>query len=121
MHLHLLLVLIVLIQGGGKLSNILCAAGCGEPYCSEECREESWRKHHKFLCVGPVNDSAHPLLLFKKHAILHSEVFLQAAMIISIIISEWQQNGRDLQRAMLPFSVYHKKVWWEAYKAGIWD
>ncbi|XP_076469749.1 protein-lysine N-trimethyltransferase SMYD5-like [Babylonia areolata] len=35
---------------------------CQEVYCSEKCREESWRSSHQTLCLGASkNDPEHPL------------------------------------------------------------
>lgn len=31
---------------------IPCNGGCGEVYCTTECRDEAFKKHHRLLCVG---------------------------------------------------------------------
>jgi len=49
-----------------------CTGGCGELYCSIECRDLSFQLYHNFLCVGPIKEedsTVHPLILFKQHAI----------------------------------------------------
>ena len=45
--------------------------GCGELYCSVQCRDQHWLRGHKLLCVGPIPDDvapSHPLVLYKMHA-----------------------------------------------------
>ena len=63
-----------------------CAHGCGELYCSEECRESSWLHGHRLLCVGRCKDESHPLYQFKVLALTHCESFSLSAQIIAHII-----------------------------------
>lgn len=45
-----------------------CLAGCGELYCSPECRTEHFQRCHRLLCVGPVPEEeahTHPLVAFR--------------------------------------------------------
>lgn len=61
-----------------------CVGGCGEKYCSEECKNQACiffvvnvttsftltfvdAEHHQLLCVGPITDAMHPLVLFKQY------------------------------------------------------
>ena len=63
---------------------------------SEECSTESLFKHHNILCVGTLSSQEHPLFKFKEHAILHNELFLLAAQVLSTVLSAWRANGGDL-------------------------
>lgn len=103
---------------------------CGELYCSISCRDAHWARGHCFLCVGPIPEQEagqHPLVLFKMHAgkyttafvylkaadshvifvcfwvyntVRTNEIFLLVADVVVSIITRFQANGGDLQRAM---------------------
>lgn len=45
---------------------------------------------------------------------MNNELFLIAAQFITTIISEWENNGKDLDRAMQPFLNLHKRYYWDA-------
>jgi hypothetical protein len=85
-------------------TSLECVGNCGILYCSDNCRSEAYELHHKHLCVGPIQEPEHPLILFKEHAVEHNELFLMAATAICQIISTWQQNGHNLIEATLPYS-----------------
>lgn len=88
-----------------------CSGGCGEKYCSEECRQQSYMEHHQLLCVGPITDPHHPLVLFKQYAIANNELFLLAAQVIARIIMYRKhantKEGTDVT------SLFHHRIWWE--------
>lgn len=56
-------------------------------YCSERCRDEAYAEYHEALCVGRVDSENHPLVVFKKHAIEHNELFMLAAHVIARIFN----------------------------------
>lgn len=60
----------------GSLSGLhVCLQGCGEVYCSAECRAEHLKRCHHLLCVGPVSKEeaeTHPLVAFRVRPILLS-------------------------------------------------
>jgi len=88
-----------------------CSGGCGEKYCSEECRNQSYVEHHQLLCVGPITDPMHPLVLFKQYAIANNELFLLAAQVIARIIMHRKLTGTKEGTDIL--SVFHHRIWWE--------
>lgn len=56
-------------EQAGSLSGLhVCLQGCGEVYCSSECRAEHLKRCHHLLCVGPVPEEeaeTHPLVAFR--------------------------------------------------------
>lgn len=45
-----------------------CSQGCGEVYCSEDCRQQHFERCHHLLCVGPIpaeEAPSHPLVQFR--------------------------------------------------------
>lgn len=45
---------------------------------------------------------------------MNNELFILAAQFICRIITEWENNGKDLERALQPFLNVHKKHYWDA-------
>ena len=82
---------------GDGCSNVLCqcAQGCGALYCSEKCRDEVVRmRHHAALCTGPIENQDHPLLAFKRAALVSGmvEEFSLAARAICVPSSSNNSN-----------------------------
>jgi len=93
-----------------------CAMGCGELYCTPECREEHWARGHRLLCVGHISESeaaTHPLVLYKMHAVQTNEIFLLVADVIALVLTCFEANGGDLAAALLPFRDFVQRPWWE--------
>jgi hypothetical protein len=88
-----------------------CVGGCGEKYCNEHCRQQAYSEHHQLLCVGPINDTHHPLVLFKQYAIANNELFLLAAQLICRIIMHRKNSGTKEGTDVT--ALFHHKVWWE--------
>jgi hypothetical protein len=99
--------------------SVECLYGCGERYCSEECRAQAYARYHRLLCVGQIEDESHPLFLFKVHATMNNELFLMAAQFIVVIITEWENNGHNIQKAMQPFNNLYKRYYWDAIDMNI--
>jgi hypothetical protein len=93
-----------------------CAMGCGELYCTPECRDEHWARGHRLLCVGHISDSeaaTHPLVLYKMHAVQTNEIFLLVADVVALVLTRFEANGGDLAKALLPFRDFVQHPWWE--------
>lgn len=45
---------------------------------------------------------------------MNNDLFLMAAQFIAVIISEWENNGHNIQKAMQPFNNLHKRYYWDA-------
>eukprot|EP00026_Physarum_polycephalum_P006391 Phypoly_transcript_06433.p1 GENE.Phypoly_transcript_06433~~Phypoly_transcript_06433.p1 ORF type:complete len:455 (+),score=67.98 Phypoly_transcript_06433:59-1366(+) len=88
-----------------------CPGNCGEKYCSNECQQQAFSQHHQLLCVGPINDHFHPLVLFKKYAIENNEIFLLAAQMIVRIILHYRNTGSREGTDIL--SMFQHKAWWD--------
>lgn len=102
-----------------KQPNVPCSQGCGEFYCSASCRDLAYELHHKVLCVGKLEEN-HPLVQFKKLAISSNhDIFLLAAQAIACIISEWQRNDQNLQKALAPLVIFHKRPYLEVTKSEL--
>ncbi len=69
---------------GNNVPFVECTQGCGELYCSAECRDDAWQQGHRLLCVGRCRDETDPLFQFKMLALTHCETFLLAAQIICL-------------------------------------
>ena len=104
-----------------------CKYGCGEFYCSEDCRDIHWeRKGHKWLCTGPVREDeieTHPLIKFKVHATQTNEIFLMVANLFANIVQEAEDSIRKtpsllidqaLRAASAPYEGYVRQDWWDA-------
>jgi len=94
---------------GTRGAAIRCAHGCGEVYCSEECRDAHWAHSHNLLCVGTIDQEDHPLIRFKYHAIEHADTLLLAAQAFAHLINRAKAAGggaavmRNLISEMLVF------------------
>eukprot|EP01119_Soliformovum_irregulare_P018361 TRINITY_DN5607_c0_g1_i2.p2 TRINITY_DN5607_c0_g1~~TRINITY_DN5607_c0_g1_i2.p2 ORF type:complete len:399 (+),score=50.24 TRINITY_DN5607_c0_g1_i2:25-1221(+) len=114
-----------LIQGGNPnvqsmKSTTSCGFGCGELYCSEQCRTSAWERHHNMLCVGQIDLASHALVRFKQHAIENHELFLLAAQAIAVMMYHWRTNGHDIGAAVKVFTHFTYKPWWEVVKSEAW-
>jgi len=97
-------------------SLVPCAMGCGELYCTPECREEHWNRGHRLLCVGHISESeaaTHPLVLYKMHALRTNEIFLLVADVVALVLTRFDANGGDIAAALLPFRDFVQLPWWE--------
>ena len=93
-----------------------CTMGCGELYCTPECREQHWARGHRLLCVGHISESeaaTHPLVLYKMHAVQTNEIFLLVADVVALVLTRFEANGGDLAAALLPFRDFVQRPWWE--------
>jgi len=95
-----------------------CIWGCGENYCSEKCRDESFTQNHNLLCVGQIPSTDHPLYQFKQYSIQNNELFLIAAMVLARIITAWKNSNKsfniiELQQRLL--SQFTHKLWSDMY------
>eukprot|EP01048_Picozoa_sp_COSAG05_P017662 COSAG05_NODE_2451_length_3047_cov_5.200136_2_plen_421_part_01 len=74
-----------------------CPDGCGECYCSPQCRSAA-AGTHRLLCVGPIPDDEpdHPLLRFKLHGLRCNEAFLLAGDVVASLLADAaDQAGGD--------------------------
>eukprot|EP00033_Pygsuia_biforma_P001414 GCRY01001598.1.p1 GENE.GCRY01001598.1~~GCRY01001598.1.p1 ORF type:complete len:430 (+),score=22.51 GCRY01001598.1:72-1361(+) len=95
------------------LSDIVpCLQGCGEVYCSNQCREQAWNEGHELLCVGSIQEESHPLLLFKLHALETNEIFLLLGKIVAAIICA-VRRGVDEKTAIAPYVGFIGGCWWD--------
>lgn len=87
----------------GAGSHVRCLLGCGELYCSENCRDAHFRHSHNILCVGPVSNEDDPLLKFKYHALEHSDTLLLAAQAMAFLINRARAagGGSDITRGLM--------------------
>eukprot|EP00928_Gymnodinium_smaydae_P087001 TRINITY_DN71367_c0_g1_i1.p1 TRINITY_DN71367_c0_g1~~TRINITY_DN71367_c0_g1_i1.p1 ORF type:complete len:498 (+),score=112.77 TRINITY_DN71367_c0_g1_i1:76-1494(+) len=81
------------VPGLPAASAVRCAHGCGELYCSEQCRDAAYGHSHNLLCTGPITTEDHPLLKFKYHALEHADTLLLAAQAMAFIINRAQASG----------------------------
>jgi len=102
-----------------------CIAGCGELYCSEECRDRHWTaKGHRVLCTGAISEDEavdHPLICFKVHAITTNEILLMVAEVFASMCCQADtliSTGMSIQEALdectQPLSGYVRELWWKA-------
>lgn len=47
---------------------VLSVAGCGEIYCSDECRDKAWSEYHALLCVGARPEAKEAIEEFNDHS-----------------------------------------------------
>lgn len=83
-------------------SLVPCRQKCGEVYCSVECEHDFW-KCHSLLCTGPIKDENHPLLEWKRHAILNNEIFLLVGDVVSAILAFPELKGAYTDFTMVPW------------------
>jgi hypothetical protein len=83
-------------------SLVPCRQKCGEVYCSIECEHDFW-KCHTLLCTGPIKDENHPLLEWKRHAILNNEIFLLVGDVLSAILAFPELMGAYTDFTMVPW------------------
>ena len=93
-----------------------CGQGCGQIYCSEECRARAWTSGHNKLCIGLIQDLKHPLIQFKIHAMEHNEVFLQVAAVLVFIMNEVEIGQVTLEKALERFP-FCKGLWWDIVRS----
>jgi len=65
---------------------VQCEAGCGEVYCSEQCRADAKAQGHALLCVGDSTEED-PLFVHKVHSMETNDVFLLAAKVASAVLT----------------------------------
>lgn len=99
-----------------------CWHACGEMYCSERCRDAAYAEHHEALCVGRVDSELHPLVVFKKHAVEHNELFLLAAHVVvrvfNTIRASETAGGLDLGYAQRFMDSFCHRPWLEVITAA---
>lgn len=97
----------------------LCRGNCFSIYCSDECREmDEKRAGHALLCVGPITEDRHPLLLFRRHAVeVQREIPLMGAKLIASILQSMIQNNLPFSQAAQSLLALHGfDPWWEVVK-----
>ncbi|EGG23171.1 hypothetical protein DFA_05303, partial [Cavenderia fasciculata] len=95
---------------------VSCFAKCGEKYCSEQCRETAFNRHHQLLCVGGDSDESSPLYKFKLHAIDSNELFFLGGQIIASLVSRvMTANDPNLASVICQefLKQYCHRAWWE--------
>lgn len=116
-------------EQAGSLSGLhVCLQGCGEVYCSSECRAEHLKRCHHLLCVGPVPEEeaeTHPLVAFRVHAMQTNEIFLLVGEVIAQTVAAafpshpsspdttTAANNVDLASARAPFVDFVQEPWWD--------
>lgn len=95
-----------------------CSKGCGAFYCSESCRAEHWRRSHRLLCVGGIEDNNHPLVKFKMHALGTNDIFLLAAEVVCTILTDVIDGRSTLDEATKPYKYFERGPWWETSSGG---
>lgn len=124
-----------------------CRNDCGEIFCSRDCEEKHWFcGGHDLLCTGlipdpedaaedgvDIEDSMHPLLEFKVHAVRSNEILLMVADLVASVVSiRRQQIALNLQKKddscveevtldelMEPYLDFTLVPWWEVATAPI--
>jgi Proteins containing SET domain len=124
-----------------------CRNDCGEIFCSQECEEKHWScGGHDLLCTGLIPDpedraedgvdtdeSMHPLLQFKVHAVRSNEILLMVADLVASVVSlRRKQIALNLQikehscveevtleELMEPYLDFTLVPWWEVATAPI--
>lgn len=100
-----------------------CNNLCSSYYCSEECRDAAWEQYHGLLCGGSAKQAlasgaaVSPLIEFMHHAVHSNEIYLLAAKVIGYSVHRWYKNGKSMDAAKLPFSVFHQRPWHEVVMA----
>lgn len=95
-----------------------CHQNCGELYCSDSCRSRHWSESHQFLCTGAISedDSEHPLLEFKRHAVLTNEIFLLCGEVFAQVKANIA-SGLSAELSLQPFANYVRNLWWNCARA----
>ena len=83
-------------------SLVPCRQKCGEVYCSVACEQDFW-KSHSFLCTGPITDENHPLLQWKRHAIVNNEIFLLVGDVLSAILAHPELKSTYTDFTLVPW------------------
>jgi len=106
-------------ESAAELSPIIpCSTGCGLMYCSEACLLEDKAAHHSKLCPGvevpdaPLGSS--PWRIYEMQAAATNDILLVGAKVFANVVARWEANGHDLKDAMMPYTVFHARPWWEA-------
>eukprot|EP00249_Psilotum_nudum_P005061 c18541_g1_i1 orf=230-1696(+) len=116
---------------------VKCVGNCSDEFfCSQICAEAAWVSYHSLLCTGSATlcKNKVSLLKFKQHADETNDIFHVAAQVIAATILKASKSeghasqkrkfnrpqayadGIDLAsllQAWEPFSMGHKRVWWE--------
>lgn len=101
-----------------------CPGGCGTLYCSRECMVTAATAHHAMLCPGPAVEGA-PLgssawRVFEMQAASTNDILVVGARVFAHIVGTWEANGGDLAAAMMPYTVFHARPWWEVRGQPAW-
>ena len=83
-------------------SLVPCRQKCGEVYCTVECEQDFW-KCHSLICTGAIKDDSHPLLEWKRHAIVNNEIFLLVGDVLSAILVYPELKGVYTDFTMVPW------------------
>ncbi|CAN0450994.1 unnamed protein product, partial [Scytosiphon promiscuus] len=103
-----------------------CLGGCGEVYCSSECRSDHWTRCHRLLCVGPISEEDagdHPLVAFRIHAMQTNEIFLlvgevMAQIAMAFFLDKPDETNHDACKQTLSatrtlFADFVQEPWWD--------
>jgi len=114
-------------QAGGRLNKeverdgvVLCPECEQVWYCSEACRDASWKRHHSLMCPGLSHDGKEWWDSFYEHASSTNEIFILAGKAMSIVLLdaysklEHMSPMESLLDAWRPFKMGYKKKWWDS-------
>lgn len=60
-------------------------------------------------------DTVNAAALFRRQALMTSELFLLCGRLYGRILEAWARNGNDMAAAMRPFLVLHGEPWWKLF------
>lgn len=102
---------------------VSCTGGCDEVvYCSEACRDASWKRHHSLMCSGIDHHGKEWWEAFYEHAQNTNDIFILAAKAMSMVLLDAYDRimnhnvspREGLVEAWKPFKMGYKKRWWES-------
>lgn len=90
------------VDAGTPLT-VRCSQGCGEMYCSQQCRDTHFGCSHNLFCTGPIESEDHPLLKFKYLALEHADTLLLAGEVFAFLINRAKAagGGADVTRKLM--------------------
>jgi lysine-specific demethylase 8 len=96
---------------------IPCPDHCGHVYCCRDCQQDDWAwGGHEELCTGKIEDTEHPLLKFKQHAISTNEIFLLVAVWLARIQKQhipYNHDDQDSRHDHHPYTDFCMNLWWD--------
>eukprot|EP01052_Picozoa_sp_SAG31_P022675 SAG31_NODE_1815_length_7210_cov_7.167628_10_plen_460_part_00 len=121
----------------GPSGAIGCFESCGSIYCSTQCRDYAWQRHHRLLCTGcgaagdpgklSKGQQLHrgALLAYEQHAERSgcAEPLALLAKAVAGVLTEWEARNREeavLASCMAAFGMpnLHCVPWWDTGRSG---